>query len=241
MMSGMGDDNTYENGSGGASLVGNAEVVRAAFDAMPTMMAVLEGPEHRLVAANRVWRTLVDRPFLDQPAREVLPDIAGQQLFELLDNVYASGEPVTAREWRIQFQTEQGEPFEVFLDFTLAPWLWDDGRVRGVLVSQADVTERVRQRQAEQARTAEAERRYEAARDVVAELQQVLLPTGLPVLPQASVAARYLVAARDQAAGGDWFDAVALPGGALALVVGDIVGHGVAASAAMGQPTRGAR
>jgi serine phosphatase RsbU (regulator of sigma subunit) len=67
------------------------------------------------------------------------------------------------------------------------------------------------------------------------ELQQEFLPKGLPVLPRARIAARYLVPAADQAAGGDWFDALPLAGGAVALVVGDVVGHGVAASAAMGQ------
>jgi anti-sigma regulatory factor (Ser/Thr protein kinase)/anti-anti-sigma regulatory factor len=69
----------------------------------------------------------------------------------------------------------------------------------------------------------------------VAELQEALLPTALPVLPRARIAARYLVAGQEQAAGGDWFDAIPLDGGGVALVVGDVVGHGVAASAAMGQ------
>jgi anti-sigma regulatory factor (Ser/Thr protein kinase)/anti-anti-sigma regulatory factor len=69
----------------------------------------------------------------------------------------------------------------------------------------------------------------------VAEVQEAMLPMALPVLPQARIAARYLVAAEDQAAGGDWFDAVPLPRGEVALAVGDVVGHGVAASAAMGQ------
>ncbi|HEY2265869.1 MAG TPA: SpoIIE family protein phosphatase, partial [Streptosporangiaceae bacterium] len=62
-----------------------------------------------------------------------------------------------------------------------------------------------------------------------------LLPTALPVLPRARIAARYLVAGQEQAAGGDWFDAIPLDGGAVALVVGDVVGHGLSASAAMGQ------
>ena len=79
------------------------------------------------------------------------------------------------------------------------------------------------------------ERRYEAARDVVIALQEALLPKGLPVLPGARIAARYLVAGQDQATGGDWFDAVPLGDGRVALIVGDVVGHGVAASAAMGQ------
>jgi len=72
-------------------------------------------------------------------------------------------------------------------------------------------------------------------RQIVAELQEALLPTALPVLPQARIAARYLVAGQEQAAGGDWFDAIPLADGSVALVVGDVVGHGVAASAAMGQ------
>jgi serine phosphatase RsbU (regulator of sigma subunit) len=70
---------------------------------------------------------------------------------------------------------------------------------------------------------------------IVAELQEALLPTALPVLPRARIAARYLVAGHEQAAGGDWFDAIPLADGSVALVVGDVVGHGVAASAAMGQ------
>jgi anti-anti-sigma factor len=74
-----------------------------------------------------------------------------------------------------------------------------------------------------------------AGRDVLAEMQHALLPAALPVLPQARIAACYLMAGQDQAAGGDWFDAVPLPGGSVALAVGDVVGHGVAAAAAMGQ------
>ena len=74
-----------------------------------------------------------------------------------------------------------------------------------------------------------------ARRGIVAELQEALLPTALPVLPRVRIAARYLVAGQEQAAGGDWFDAIPLDGGAVALIVGDVVGNGVAASAAMGQ------
>ena len=70
---------------------------------------------------------------------------------------------------------------------------------------------------------------------MVLALQEALLPPALPVLPRARIAARYLAAGQEQAAGGDWFDAVPLTDGTVALVVGDVVGHGIAASAAMGQ------
>ncbi|MGQ0481873.1 MAG: SpoIIE family protein phosphatase [Pseudonocardia sp.] len=83
--------------------------------------------------------------------------------------------------------------------------------------------------------TERAEQRYRSARKLLLELQGCLLPEHLPVLPGLRLAAHYLVADADQAAGGDWFDAVPLPDGAVALIVGDVVGHGARASAVMGQ------
>jgi serine phosphatase RsbU (regulator of sigma subunit) len=88
---------------------------------------------------------------------------------------------------------------------------------------------------AAQAEADENEQRYQRAQADVATLQRTLLPSHLPVLPRTALAAHYLVAAADQAAGGDWFDALQLPDDRLALVVGDVVGHGIEASAAMGQ------
>ncbi|OLR92939.1 SpoIIE family protein phosphatase [Actinokineospora bangkokensis] len=71
-----------------------------------------------------------------------------------------------------------------------------------------------------------------ADRTAGAALRLRLLPTGLPVLPAVRVAAGHRPAA---GAGGDWFDAVPLPDGSVALVVGDVAGRGVAVSAATGQ------
>lgn len=62
--------------------VGNAEVVRDAFEGMPALVAALEGPEHRMVAANGAYRAFAGRPdFIGKTARQVFPDLAGQQLF----------------------------------------------------------------------------------------------------------------------------------------------------------------
>ncbi|GLY42794.1 hypothetical protein Amsp01_088170 [Amycolatopsis sp. NBRC 101858] len=75
------------------------------------------------------------------------------------------------------------------------------------------------------------ERRVSVAR----ELQEAML-TQLPEVPGLTMAARYLPSATDEAVGGDWYDAILLPGdGALAVTVGDIVGHDVHASTLMGQ------
>ncbi|GAA2836110.1 hypothetical protein GCM10010441_70660 [Kitasatospora paracochleata] len=64
-------------------------------------------------------------------------------------------------------------------------------------------------------------------------LQQSLLPHGLPEQDALDVAYRYLPA--QSGVGGDWFDVIPLSGTRIALVVGDIVGHGVQAAATMGR------
>lgn len=68
--------------------------------------------------------------------------------------------------------------------------------------------------------------------DLVLQLHDALLPKSLPVVPGVEVSARYLIV--DARVGGDWFDAIPLGDGRVAVGVGDVVGEGVEASAAMG-------
>ena len=63
-----------------------------------------------------------------------------------------------------------------------------------------------------------------AQRDVSAAMQRTLLPP-LPLVAGLDLAARYQASARGLEVGGDWYDAFALPDGALALVIGDATGH----------------
>lgn len=80
-------------------------------------------------------------------------------------------------------------------------------------------------------RAALADQRWHTAQT----LQRALLPAELPILDGLALAARYVPAVRDTQAGGDWYDVLALTGGRVALAVGDVVGHGPAAAAVMGQ------
>ena len=65
-------------------------------------------------------------------------------------------------------------------------------------------------------------------------LQRSLLPT-LPETPGLALAAEYLPAGPANQVGGDWWDVFALPDGATGIAVGDVMGHDLAAAAAMGQ------
>ena len=75
---------------------------------------------------------------------------------------------------------------------------------------------------------------YQVEHHVAEALQRSLLPQ-LPELPGLELAARYLASGIGQEVGGDWFDAFPVSGGRCGLVVGDVIGHDVAAASAMAQ------
>lgn len=89
----------------------------------------------------------------------------------------------------------------------------------GVLISQA----RVRERQLTQ------------SRDYALTLQRGLLPHDFPSNSAAEIDYRYLPADTRAGVGGDWFDVIPLSGARVALVMGDVVGHGLHAAATMGR------
>lgn len=76
-------------------------------------------------------------------------------------------------------------------------------------------------------------RRYTREHEMAVTLQRSLLPRGVPEQNALDVAFRYLPA--QAGVGGDWFDVIPLSGARVALVVGDVVGHGLHAAATMGR------
>lgn len=78
-------------------------------------------------------------------------------------------------------------------------------------------------------------RLYQRESRAAKELQKTMLPDAPPVVAGAQICYRYVPANEAVRVGGDWFDAIPLPGGRLALVVGDVMGHGLTSAAIMGQ------
>jgi two-component system, chemotaxis family, sensor kinase Cph1 len=102
---------------------------------------------------------------------------------------------------------------------TSAPWLRHE--VDAARALGAHVAEATRDRADHDSRLA-------------ATLQRTLLLEELPTVPGLALAARYLPSA-DDVVGGDWYDLVPLPSGRVALVLGDVAGHGLAAAAITAQ------
>jgi len=130
-----------------AALQSAAELNRLAqmFDQAPSFMALLSGPDHRIILANRAYLRLVGgREVVGLTVAESLPDAVAQGYLSLLDNVFSSGEPYRARGARFAAQNTSGaQADERFVDFVYQPIVSDDSRVVGIFVEGADVTDRI--------------------------------------------------------------------------------------------------
>ena len=82
--------------------------------------------------------------------------------------------------------------------------------------------------------TVDNARLYQREHQVAEALQRSLLPE-LPQVEGLDVAAAYLPGSAAAQVGGDWYDVVKLPDGAVGIAVGDVMGHDLTAAAAMGQ------
>ncbi|MGY1637459.1 SpoIIE family protein phosphatase [Geodermatophilus sp. SYSU D00742] len=178
-------------------------VLVAAMEDAPAAIYCLAGPAMEPVWANARAREL-------GATRADLPSVAGHRVADLADTVARTGRPETVH----GTLGSDGEAASVVLQ----P-LTVGGEPGVLLVLESDPADR-------------ADRPGSEA-DVVELAQHSLLPPTLPLLPDLRLSGSYHRASSARAAGGDWYDAVPLGRGRVALVIGDAVGHGVPAAGAM--------
>ena len=78
-------------------------------------------------------------------------------------------------------------------------------------------------------------RAFQQEHEIAESLQRALLPTNVPVIPGLELAVRYVAATDGASVGGDWYDVLPFDDGTTGIVVGDVIGHDIAASTSMGQ------
>ena len=124
-------------------LSSDMDFLNTLFRQAPSFMAVLTGPEHVFALANDAYLKLVQhRPILGKPVRLALPELDGQGIYQLLDGVYASGEPYHGRNLEVQLDRGNGQDMERrILDFVYQPLKDANGRIHGIFVEGIDVTE----------------------------------------------------------------------------------------------------
>lgn len=132
---------------------------------MPGFVGVLSGPTHVYTYVNDAYMAISGpREFLGRTVREVFPELEGQGIFELLDGVYATGQPVHAKALPLKLQGQEGIRY---IDLVFEAIRGDDGEVLGVFVGGYDITDHVRAK----ADLADSEARL---RELAASLEQLV-------------------------------------------------------------------
>lgn len=116
------------------------------FSQAPTFMAMLSGPEHVVDLVNPEYRKLIGgRDAIGKPIAEALPEVVEQGFIALLDQVFASGEPIMRTSERVMLKrTPDGGLEERFVDFVYQPIRNEHGAVSNIFVQGSDVSERVK-------------------------------------------------------------------------------------------------
>ncbi|XDF37785.1 ATP-binding protein [Paracidovorax avenae] len=123
--------------------------LRELFSKAPGFMCVLRGPDHVYEFVNDSYQQLIGRRNIEgKSIREALPELQGQGIHELLDEVYRTGRPYIGKNLKVLLQREPGGPLtEHYLNFIYQPTLDGVGAVNGIFAEGYDVTD---QRMAEQ-------------------------------------------------------------------------------------------
>jgi PAS domain S-box-containing protein len=165
-------ERTRAEGALRASEARLADIIRQA----PAFMCVLRGPDHVFELANEEYFRLVGRrDLVGQPLEKALPELGSQGYGELLDRVYATGEPFEGREMRVLLERQPGAaPEEAWVDFVYLPLRDADHRVSGIFVHGVDLTAEVRARH----RIEESEARLRTMADAMPQLAWIAQPDG---------------------------------------------------------------
>ncbi|GAA4075248.1 ATP-binding SpoIIE family protein phosphatase [Actinomadura miaoliensis] len=212
-----------------------ADSVLPAFHASGLIIATVENVRLYLVGITGYSGELID-----QLSGEPFPDDSpiGEVLRTRIPLFFESGDELIARYPQVgDFPMSVDKDARVFLPLIAS------GRAIGVGVLSFDRPCRLGEEERTLltalssliAQALERARLYDAAAARARELQRDLLPRDLPSLPAVSAAAHYQPAGNGTEVGGDWYDIIPLSADRVALVIGDVMGHGLSEAATMGR------
>ena len=118
------------------------ERLQLMFERAPGFMALLEGPDHKIVIANRAFREIVGRDGLTgKPLAEALPELTEQGVDEILDGVARSGEAFVGHGMSLYVARADGSTEEIFVDLVFQPLPPSGGQPSGIFLQGHNVTE----------------------------------------------------------------------------------------------------
>ncbi|MEX0906570.1 MAG: PAS domain S-box protein [Balneolaceae bacterium] len=117
------------------------------FHHAPSAMCIHRGPDHVIERANELYNKIIgSREVIGKTVREAFPDLEGQGYFELLDQVYETGEPYKGTDMKVVLQHPNAnqDPEVLYIDFVYQPIREPDGTINGVFLQGIDLSERKR-------------------------------------------------------------------------------------------------
>ena len=139
--------------------------LRDFFVEAPAAMALLSGPDHRFVFANRAYLKMAGRgrnEIVGQFVKDALPELVDQGFLDLLNRVYQTGEVFAASAREVSL-TRAGKKQTIYVDFTYFPMRNLAGEIEGILFQGIDVTEHVLARSELEKRVSKRTRELERA------------------------------------------------------------------------------
>ncbi|GGK66780.1 PAS domain S-box protein [Rufibacter glacialis] len=113
----------------------------------PSCNCVLKGPDHRYISTNALFDQLVGsgRQLLGQPVAEMFPEMVPQGFIDILDQVYATGQPFVGTEKLLQIDHTNGEALltDVYMNMVIQAYQNQLGEVEGLFFYGINVTEQV--------------------------------------------------------------------------------------------------
>jgi PAS domain S-box-containing protein len=148
------------------------EQLARVFSQAPVAIAVLEGPRHCVTLANGRYEQLIARTgIVGREIREVLPELEGQGLFEMLDETFASGRSVVVHERPVSVE-RNGAIEEGIFDFSFQPLRDAEDAVYGIAIVVTEVTAMIAARRAVERSLAESEQSRTAMEIANAQLEE---------------------------------------------------------------------
>ncbi len=118
--------------------------LREMFVQSPSFSALLQGPDHRFVLTNPAYQQLIGhRAVIGLTICEAVPEAEGQGFFDILDEVFATGEAFVGKDLKIILRRSPGGPPETrYLDFVYQPIKDSAGNVTSIFLEGVDITDR---------------------------------------------------------------------------------------------------
>jgi PAS domain S-box-containing protein len=115
---------------------------------LPCGIAIMRGPLHIYELANELYFNIVGKTeLIGFPGREAIPEIVSQGIWDIIDNVYNTGDPFIALEFPVLLDRDKsGSPVQCYFNLNINPIFNEKNVPDGIVIHAVDISEQVNTR-----------------------------------------------------------------------------------------------